>query len=116
MLPSWRLSHGVQIITDLLQPNRTVIPSHIRRKANQVADELANMGTNWNGPELLCKTALEPNHPILQQCVRKAGVLDTPPDGVLVWTNWREEEERIDQRGTGPCDELVPSPATPILH
>ena len=44
--PSWRLSHGLQIITDLLQPNLAVIPAHIRRKANQVADELANMGIN----------------------------------------------------------------------
>jgi ribonuclease HI len=44
--PIWRLSHGLQIITDLLQPNLAVIPAHIRRKANQVADELANMGIN----------------------------------------------------------------------
>jgi ribonuclease HI len=44
--PSWRLSHGLQIITDLLQPNLAVIPAHIRRKANQVADELTNMGIN----------------------------------------------------------------------
>jgi hypothetical protein len=116
MSPSWRLSHGLQIITDLVQPNQVVIPAHIRRKANQVADELANMGTNWSGPELLCNSALEPDHPILQHCIRKAGTVDTPPDGVLVRNTWREEEERIGQRGTEPCDELVPSPATPILH
>jgi ribonuclease HI len=84
---SWRLSHGLQIITDLLQPNHAVIPAHIRRKVNQVADELANMGTNWNGPKLLCKTSIDPNHPILQQCVRKAGAVDTPLDGVLVRAN-----------------------------
>ena len=42
--PSWRLSHGLQIIVGLLHPNRAIIPSHIRRKVNQVADELANLG------------------------------------------------------------------------
>jgi hypothetical protein len=41
---------------------------------------------------------------------------EIPPDGVLVWNTWCEEEERIGQRGMEPCDELVPSPATPIPH
>jgi len=74
------------------------------------------MGINWSGPELLCNTSLEPDHPILQQYIRKAGVVDTPLDGVLVQNTWREEEEQIGQRGTEPCDELVPSLATSILH
>jgi hypothetical protein len=74
------------------------------------------MGTNWNGLKLLCETSINHNHPILQQSVRKAGVVDTSPDGVLVRANWREEEEWIGQRGKEPCDELVPSPATLILH
>jgi ribonuclease HI len=83
--PSWRLSHGLQIITNLVQPNQVFIPTHIRRKENQVVDELANMGTNWSGPELLCNSSLEPDHPILQHCICKAGTMDTPLDGVLVW-------------------------------
>ena len=83
---------------------------------NQVADELANLGTTWIGPELLYISALEPNHPILQQCIRKAGTVDTPPDGVLVRYTWREVEERNDQRGTEPCDGLVPPSATPPQH
>jgi hypothetical protein len=112
MSPSWRLSHRLQIITDLLQPNEAVILAHIRRKANQVADELSNMGTNWSRPKILCNTALEPDHPILQHCIHKAGTMDTPPDGVLVRNTWREEEEWIDQPGTKPCDKLVPSPTT----
>jgi ribonuclease HI len=116
MSPSWRLSHGLQIVTDLMKPNQAVIPAHVRRKANQVADELANMGTTWIGPELLCNSALEPDHPILQHCIRKAGTVDTPPDGVLVRYTWRDAEERHGQRGTEPCDGLVPSPATPNQH
>jgi len=37
------------------------------------------MGTNWSGPELLCNSTLEPDHPILQQCIRKGGMMDVPP-------------------------------------
>jgi ribonuclease HI len=44
--PSWRLSHGLQITADLLNPNQVFIPAHIKRKANQVVDELANLGAN----------------------------------------------------------------------
>jgi hypothetical protein len=109
--PSWRLSHGLKTITDLLQPNQAVIPAHIRRSANQVADELANLGVNWDGPELLCKTSLTPDHPILQQCIRKAGEVDKPPDGVIVPTTWRTEGERRSQQGSEPCDQLVPTTA-----
>jgi hypothetical protein len=52
-----------------------------------------------------------PNHPILQQCIRKAGT-----DGVLLRYTWRDVEVRHGQRGTEPCDGLVPSPATPNQH
>jgi ribonuclease HI len=102
--PSWRLSHGLKTITDLMQPNHAVIPAHIRRKANQVADELANLGTNWDGPELLCKMSLNPDHPILQQCIRKAGEVDKPPDGVLLQAKWHKEGVRVGQQGRVSCD------------
>jgi ribonuclease HI len=87
--PSWRLSHGLQIIAGLLHPHQVIIPTHIRRKANQVADELANLGTNWRGPDLQCYSAQNPDHPILQQCIRKAGLVDVSPDGVLVRSSWQ---------------------------
>jgi ribonuclease HI len=114
--PSWRLSHGLKTIADLLQPNQAFIPVHIRRKANQVADELANLGTNWDGPDLLCKTSLNPDHPILQQCIRKAVEVDKPPDGVLVRDIWREAGERSGQQGREPCAGLVPITAASTLH
>jgi ribonuclease HI len=86
--PSWRLLHGLQIIFDSLRSNLTIIPAHVRRKVNQVADDLANMGISWSKSELLCNSALEPDHPILQQCIRKAGMMDAPPDGVIVGATW----------------------------
>jgi hypothetical protein len=74
------------------------------------------MGTNWSGPELLCSSALDPDHPILQQCIRKSGMVDAPPDGVLVQHTWRTMEAGTDHRGMEPCDGLVPPPATLLLH
>jgi ribonuclease HI len=70
--PSWRLLHGLQRITDSLCPNLDIIPAHVRRSENQVADELANIGINRGETELICISALEPSHPILQQCIGKA--------------------------------------------
>jgi hypothetical protein len=114
--PSWRLSHWLKTITNLLQPNQAIIPAHIKRKVNQVADELANLGTNWNGPELLFKTSLNPDHPILQQCIRKVVEVDIPPDGVLVQAKWCKDGVQVGQRGREPCDELVPMPVASTLH
>jgi hypothetical protein len=112
--PSWRLLHGLQIITDSLRPNLAIIPAHVRRKANQVADELANMGINWSESELLCNSALEPDHPILQQCIRKAGTMDAPPDGVLVEYHLAHDGGRLHANGarshvTGSCHRPPPS-------
>jgi ribonuclease HI len=111
--PSWRLSYGLRTIVDLLQPNQAFIPSHIRRKANQVADELANVGTNWEGPELLCQTSLNPTHPILQQCNEKSTAVDRPPDGVIVRDTWHLEVVRNGQHGEGHVIEAWHTPPPP---
>jgi hypothetical protein len=116
LTPIWRLSHGLQIVTDLLQPNQAIIPAHIRRKANQFVDDLANLGTNWSGLELLCNSALDPDHPILQHCIHKAGSVDSPPDGVIVQHTWQAAEVGTSHRGMEPCDGLVPLLATLLRH
>jgi len=97
------------MITNLMKPTQELIPTHVRRKANQVADEMANIGTTWTGPELLCTYALDLKHPILQQCIRKDGLVDTPPDGVILRPTRHDEEARAGQQGTAPCEGLVPS-------
>jgi ribonuclease HI len=109
--PSWRLSHGLQIIAGLMHPTRVIIPAHVRRKANQVADELANLGTTWRGPDLQCNAGQDQDHPILQQCIRKARMVDVPPDGVLVRSTWRIVGAGSGHQDTGPREGLVP-PAT----
>jgi ribonuclease HI len=110
--PSWRLSHGIQLLSSLIRPTQAIIPSHVRRQANQVADELANIGTTWTGPDLLCISAQEPEHPTLQQCIRKAATVDSPPDGVVLRATWPNVGEGGGQRSTEPCARLVPHAAT----
>jgi ribonuclease HI len=105
--PSWRLSHGLQIIAGLLNPNLVVIPTHVRRKANQIADELANLGVTWTGSDLQCNAEQDLDHPIFQQCVRKASLVDVPPDGVIVRATRRSWEWAVATRTRGhvkgPC-------------
>jgi ribonuclease HI len=110
--PSWRLSHGIQLLSSSITPTQALIPSHVRRQANQVADELANIGTTWTGPDLLCISAQDPEHPILQQCIRKAATVDSPPDGVVSRAIWQTAGEGDGQRSTRPCARLVPHAAT----
>jgi ribonuclease HI len=110
--PSWRLSHGLQIMADLMHHNQVIIPTHIRRKANQVADELANLGANWRGPDLHCNAVQHQHHPILLQCTRKAGLVDAPPDGVSERETWQNLGDGNGQRGIEPRDGLVSQPTT----
>jgi len=111
--PSWRLSHGLQTIASLLNPNLVIIPTHVRTKANQVADELANLGVNWRGPDLHCNAAQDWNHPILQQCIRKAAMVDTSPDGVSNGLSWQEADAGTGRRGMETHAGHVPQPVTP---
>ena len=112
VMPSWRLSHGLQLLTSLMIPTQANIPSHVLRQENQVVDELANIGTTWTGSNLLCISALEPEHPTLQHCIRKAATVDSPPDGVVLRSTWQDMGEGGGQRSTKPCARLVPHTAT----
>jgi len=116
LAPSWRLSLGLQILSDLLQPDQAIIPSHIRGKANQVADELANLGTTWSGPDLLCNSSRDSDHPILQRCIRRVAEADNPPDGVLSLATGHTEEVGIRPSSTRPRDMPVPEPITALQY
>jgi len=44
VLPSWRLSGLLEEFGALLRPNISIIPSHVKRDANSVADCMENEG------------------------------------------------------------------------
>jgi ribonuclease HI len=50
--PSWRLSGLLEDFRSLLHPSLTIIPSHMKREANKVADCLANEGVATKKPQM----------------------------------------------------------------
>lgn len=111
--PCWRLSHGLRTIATLLQPNQAFIPSHVRRKANPIADGLANIGMDREGPDLLCQAPIHQMHPIFQRCQEKALAIDNSLDGVILEDRCQEDRTGNDYRGanhvTDACLPLLPS-------
>jgi hypothetical protein len=69
--PCWRLSHGLRKIATLLRPSQAFIPSHVRRKENQIVDELANIGIEREGPDLLVPGPHPPDAPYLSEMPEK---------------------------------------------
>jgi hypothetical protein len=82
--PCWRLTTGLNTIAALISPHLVLIPSHVRRKANQVADHLANFGVDLEGPDILYTSPTHSDQPLFQDFSAKALSTDNPPDGVLV--------------------------------
>jgi hypothetical protein len=61
--PRWCLTSGMIDINSLMQPHFALIPSHVRRKANQIADKLANFGVDQDGSDLSCDPSIHPGSP-----------------------------------------------------
>jgi ribonuclease HI len=61
--PCWRLTIGLCTITTLISPHLVLIPSHVRRKANEVADHLTNIGVDLEGLDILYTSPTHSEHP-----------------------------------------------------
>jgi ribonuclease HI len=81
--PSWRLLHLLDYLRNLLQPHQVLIPSHIKREANKVANKLVNIGVHWPNKDLFCDSSQHSDHPIFLECNTLACLADLPPDGVI---------------------------------
>ena len=75
-----------------------------------MANDLANLGTTWEGSDLLCIAEDDPHHHILHRCIQKARTVDSPPDGVLVRDTRQHAEEDDGISDVGARDQLVPPP------
>jgi len=53
----WRILHTMYSLRNLLQPHQFLIPSHIRREANKVADELVNIGVHCLDKDMICDSS-----------------------------------------------------------
>jgi len=80
--PSWRLSELLEDFKNLLTPALSIVPSHVRREANQVAENLANKAVE---KETDYSQWLDeaPNHSdVFLRCQALANNDLLPPDGV----------------------------------
>jgi hypothetical protein len=55
-------SGQLQFLSDLI---KSLIPSHVRSKENQIVDDLANIGIDLEGMELIFQASIHRMHPIL---------------------------------------------------
>jgi hypothetical protein len=61
--PSWHLLSSLEILKSLLHPGLILIPSHVRREVNKVADKLANEGVVLRGDDILYDANSNPAPP-----------------------------------------------------
>jgi hypothetical protein len=75
--------NGLLRIKSILQPNWVILPSHVRRSANQVVDLLANHGVDLKEGDFSCSPSSTSSHPFVIACREIANTKDRPPDGVF---------------------------------
>jgi ribonuclease HI len=80
--PRWRLTNGLVQIKTMLQPHLVIIPSHVRRKVNQVVDKLVNFRVDLKEGDFCCNPDSSPDHPLVRACISQALNMDHSPDGV----------------------------------
>jgi hypothetical protein len=107
-------SGQLQFLSDLI---KSLIPSHVRSKENQIVDDLANIGIDLEGMELICQASIHRMHPILQRCKEKAVAIDSSPDGVIVQLRCQMERIDDDHHGTNHVTCTCPSlPSAPCIY
>jgi hypothetical protein len=58
--PSWHLLGPLDTLRTLLRPSLTLIPSHVRREENKVANKLANEGVSSQEEDILIEAHHHP--------------------------------------------------------
>jgi hypothetical protein len=80
--PSWRLSGLLEEFGSLLQPNITLIPSHVKREANKVVDCLENEGVASTMELIQWNAQTSPRSKLSDRCLDLARNDYPIPDGV----------------------------------
>jgi ribonuclease HI len=66
--PSWRLLGLLEEFKDIINPNLILIPSHVRRDANRVADHLANKGIDTHSDLIHWQANVSTETELSHQC------------------------------------------------
>jgi ribonuclease HI len=80
--PSWRLQFLLEDLSQLLQPQISIITAHVRREANKVADCLANVAVERELEHLYWEPPFPPDPEIFHRCHTLATEDLQAPDGV----------------------------------
>jgi hypothetical protein len=79
---SWRLAGILEDFKGILGNNINIIPSHVKREANGVANYLANEGVQRGMEQIIWDARTSEASAISQQCQLLASKDFPPPDGV----------------------------------
>lgn len=80
--PNWRLSRLLEEFGSLLRTNLNIIPSHVKREANRVADCLANEGVAKDTEHIYWEAHISGSSDISDRCHALANRDLQPSDGV----------------------------------
>jgi hypothetical protein len=69
-------------IATLISPYLVLIPSHVRRKSNQVIEKSANFGVPLEGLDILYMSPSHRDHPLFRDFLSKSLSIDSPLHGV----------------------------------
>jgi ribonuclease HI len=67
--PRWRLLGLLEDFRSLLQPHLTLIPSHVKRDANKIADFLANEGVDSKEEQIQLDARISPPPRLMTRCL-----------------------------------------------
>jgi ribonuclease HI len=108
--PSWRLAGLLEDFQNLLRHNISVIPSHIKRKANTVVDLLTNEGVYREREHITWDTSSREPSDLYHRCKLLASKDFPTPDGV---TRVKDGEGRwqgeVARGGGGPLIPVLPT-------
>jgi ribonuclease HI len=80
--PSWKLFGLLEDFEGFIHPNLTLIPVHVKREANKVADHLENAGIDSKENPIYWQANVSEETDLSMQCKELAGRDFPAPDGV----------------------------------
>jgi hypothetical protein len=96
--PCSQLTTRLIVIAALIRLHLVLIPLHVLWRANEIAENLSNIRVALDGPDLICTFPTHNDHPILQDFISRALIIDIPLD-------------KVSTGSTCPWEKTVPSMA-----
>jgi hypothetical protein len=64
IFPIWRLLGSLESLKNMISPHMVIIPSHVRKEANNIAYKLVNAKIDKKKGDLHCSSNQSPMHPL----------------------------------------------------